>query len=157
MSAFILWIGRATGLSALLSAVAAYALVAAIAGGSLLGYGAWKYHAGKTAGIAAERADWQDRLRLAAIAQAAEAKTRQADIDAAALDYINRQRSDQAEIAALEQALLREQKDQDNAPPAANTAPGKPASCRPAGISAGVSTRLDAVGREPAAKAGGPR
>ncbi|TIN87069.1 MAG: hypothetical protein E5X94_01755 [Mesorhizobium sp.] len=157
MSAFILWIGRATGLSSLLSAVAAYALVAALAGGSLLGYGAWKYHAGKTAGVAAERADWQDRLRLAAVAKAAEAKTRQADVDAAAADYINRQRSDQATIAALEQALLREQKDQDNASPDLDSVPGKPASCRPAGIPAGVSIRLDAVGRQPAAKAGGPR
>lgn len=153
MSAFILWIGRATGLSSLLSAVAAYALIAAVAGGSLWSYGAWKYHTGKTAGIVAERADWQERLRLAAVAKAAETKTRQADLDAAAIDYINRQRSDQATIAALEQALLRQQKDQDNEPPD----PAKPASCRPAGIPAGVSTRLDAIGREPAAKAGGPR
>ncbi|RWG54849.1 MAG: hypothetical protein EOQ64_18875 [Mesorhizobium sp.] len=153
MGTLILWIAARTGLSSLLSAVAAYALVAALAGGSLWGYGAWKYHAGKTAGIASERADWQERLRLAAVAKAAETKTRQADIDATAADYINRQRSDQATIAALEQALLREQKDLDNEPPD----PAKPAGCRPAGIPAGVSTRLDAVGREPAAKAGGPR
>ena len=41
MTALILWIARSTGLSSLLSAVLAYALIAALAGGALWTYG---YH-----------------------------------------------------------------------------------------------------------------
>jgi hypothetical protein len=104
------------------------------------------------AGQKAEEAIWQDKLRLAAIAKAAETKTKQADIDAAAQAYIDKQHSDQATIADLEQALLK-QKDDDNVPPD----PAKPVVCRPHGISAGVSTRLDQVGRQPSTKAGHPR
>ncbi|QKC83289.1 hypothetical protein [Mesorhizobium sp. NZP2077] len=91
------------------------------------------------AGQKAEAALWQERLRLAAIAQAADTKTRQQDIDAAAQEYIDRQHSDAGRIAELQRA----HKDEDNVPPD----PTKPAVCRPAGISAGVSTRLDAIGR----------
>ncbi|TPK15150.1 hypothetical protein FJ872_19315 [Mesorhizobium sp. B2-5-9] len=91
------------------------------------------------AGGKAEAALWQEKLRLAAIAQAAETKTRQADIDAAAQEYIDKQNSDADRIAEL----VRAQKDEDNVPPD----PTKPAVCRPGGISTGVSTRLDAVGR----------
>lgn len=95
------------------------------------------------AGQKAEEALWQEKLRLAAVAKAAEAKSRQADIDAAAQEYLDKQRSDEAHIAALQQAL-RDQKDEDNVPPD----PSQPAPvCRPAGIPAGVSIRLDAVGR----------
>lgn len=104
------------------------------------------------AGRKAEEANWQEKLRLAATAKAAETKTRQADIDAAAQAYIDKQHSDQATIADLEQALLK-QKDDDNVPPD----PAKPVVCRPSGISAGVSTRLDQVGRQPSAKASHPR
>ncbi|AEH88215.1 hypothetical protein [Mesorhizobium opportunistum] len=91
------------------------------------------------AGGRAEAALWQERLRLAAIAQAADTKTRQQDIDAAAQEYIDKQHSDAGRIAELHRA----QKDEDNVPPD----PTKPAVCKPAGISAGVSTRLDAIGR----------
>ncbi|RWB85901.1 MAG: hypothetical protein EOQ52_20325 [Mesorhizobium sp.] len=142
------------GVQTLAASLIVYGLAALLVGGGLWGYGAWKYHDGETAGIAAERAAWHEKLRLAAIAQAAETKSKQADIDAAAQAYIDQQRSDQVTIAALEQALLREKKDQDNVAPDATA---KPAICRPAGISAGVSTRLDAVGRQPAAKAGRAR
>jgi len=139
------------GVQTLAASLIVYGGAAALAGGSLWGYGAYKHHAGYVAGVAHERAAWQEHLRLAAIAQAAETKTKQADIDAAALDLINKQRADQETIASLELALLHE-KDQDNVPPD----PAKPASCRPAGISAGVSTRLDAVGRQPPAQTGRP-
>ncbi|RWP84907.1 MAG: hypothetical protein EOR12_27130 [Mesorhizobium sp.] len=91
------------------------------------------------AGGKAEAALWQEKLRLAAIAQAADTKTRQQDIDAAAQEYIDKQHSDAARISEL----VRAQKDEDNVPPD----PTKPAVCKPAGISAGVSTRLDAIGR----------
>lgn len=146
-------IARLLGVQTLAASLIVYGSAALLLGGSLWGYGAWKHHIGYVAGEAHERSDWQERLRLAAIAQAAETKTKQADIDAAAQDLINKQHADQATIASLEQALLREQKDQDNVPP--DTA--KPSACRPAGISAGVSTQLDAVGRQPAAKAGRAR
>lgn len=98
-----------------------------------------EYAAGQSAGQTTERADWQARLHAAAVAQAAETKTRQADIDAAAQEYIDKQHSDADRIADLHRA----QKDEDNVPPD----PTKPAVCKPAGISAGVSTRLDAIGR----------
>jgi hypothetical protein len=91
------------------------------------------------AGQKAETAIWQEKLRLAAIAKAAEVKTKQADIDAAAQEYIDRQHSDAERIAEL----VRAQKDEDNAPPD----PTKPAACKPPGNSAGVSTRIDAIGR----------
>ena len=92
--------------------------------------------------IAGQKADdalWQEKIRLASIAQAADVKTRQQDIDAAAQEYIDKQHTDADRIAELHRA----QKDEDNVPPD----PTKPASCEPAGISAGVSTRLDAIGR----------
>lgn len=91
------------------------------------------------AGGKADAALWQERIRLAAIAQAADIKTRQQDIDAAAQEYIDKQNTDADRIAEL----VRAQKDEDNVPPD----PTKPAGCKPAGISAGVSERLDAVGR----------
>jgi hypothetical protein len=91
------------------------------------------------AGSRAEAALWQEKFKLAAIAQAADTKTRQQDIDAAAQEYIDKQHSDAGRIAELHRA----QKDEDNVPPD----PTKPAVCKPAGISAGVSTRLDAIGR----------
>ncbi|MER8615951.1 hypothetical protein NKG99_03720 [Mesorhizobium sp. M1409] len=91
------------------------------------------------AGQKAEAALWQEKIKLAAIAQAADTKTRQQDIDAAAQAYIDKQHSDAGRIAELHRA----QKDEDNVPPD----PTKPAGCKPAGISAGVSTRLDGIGR----------
>ncbi|MER8941375.1 hypothetical protein NKH82_17970 [Mesorhizobium sp. M0915] len=94
------------------------------------------------AGQKAEAALWQEKIRLAAIAHAADTKARQQDIDAAAQEYVDQQRADDEHIASLEEQI-RIQKDEDNVPPD----PTKPAVCRPAGISAGVSTRLDAVGR----------
>lgn len=99
------------------------------------------------AGQKAEAALWQERLRMAAIAQAADTKTRQQDIDAAAQEYIDKQHSDADRIAEL----VRAQKDEDNVP----ADPAQPTGCKPHGISAGVSTRLDAVGRQPAAKDNG--
>ncbi|MBZ9683190.1 hypothetical protein LB531_21260 [Mesorhizobium sp. CO1-1-2] len=91
------------------------------------------------AGQKAEDALWQEKIKLAGIAQAADTKTRQQDIDAAAQAYIDKQHSDAGRIADLERA----QKDEDNAPPD----PKNPSGCKPDGISAGVSERLDAIGR----------
>ncbi|WP_206628165.1 hypothetical protein, partial [Mesorhizobium sp. M1A.F.Ca.IN.020.06.1.1] len=91
------------------------------------------------AGQQAEDAIWEEKIKLAAIAQAADTKTRQQDIDAAAQAYIDKQHSDAGRIAEL----VRGQKDQDNAPPVSTN----PSGCKPDGISAGVSERLDAIGR----------
>jgi hypothetical protein len=93
--------------------------------------------------LAGEKADaalWQEKIKLAAIAQAADMKTRQQDIDAAAQAYIDKQHSDPGRIAEL----VRAQKDEDNAPP---PDPTNPSDCKPDGIPAGVSARLDAIGR----------
>lgn len=118
-----------------------YGGAAALAGGALWGYGAMKHHAGYVAGEAHERADWQERMRLAAIAQAAEAKTKQADIDAAAQEYTDQARTDDKQIADLEAALLAERV-KANAPPPSD---GKPPAC--VGTPRGVSTQLDSIGR----------
>lgn len=91
------------------------------------------------AGEKADAALWQEKIKLAAIAEAAGTKTRQQDIDAAAQAYIDKQQSDAGRIAEL----VRAQKDEDNAPPD----PTNPSGCKPDGISAGVSVRIDAIGR----------
>lgn len=91
------------------------------------------------AGQKAEDALWQEKIKLAAIAQAADTKTQQQDIDAAAQAYIDKRHSDAGRIAEL----VRAQKDEDDAPPD----PKNPSGCKLDGISAGVSERLDAIGR----------
>jgi hypothetical protein len=94
------------------------------------------------AGQLNERLVWQEKQRRAEIAQAAKVKAQQADLDAAARQYVEAQRADDQRIADLQQSI-RDQKDADNVPPD----PTKPIVCRARGIGAGVSTRLDAVGR----------
>jgi hypothetical protein len=135
-------IARLLGVQTLAASLIVYGVAAALAGASLWGYGLHKYNSGYSAGEAHERADWQERQRLARIAEAADAKSRQADIDAAAQAYADQQRADDLRIASLQQAL-RDQKDEDNVPPD----PAKPAPVCRAGISARVSTQLDAIGR----------
>lgn len=135
-------IARLLGVQTLAASLIVYGGAAALLGTSLWGYGLHKYNSGYSAGEAHEKADWEERQRLARIAEAADAKTRQQDIDAAAQEYIDKQHSDEAHIADLEQSLLK-QKDDDNVPPD----PAKPIVCRPSGIPAGVSQSIDAVGR----------
>ncbi|WP_217577309.1 hypothetical protein [Mesorhizobium sp. GbtcB19] len=114
-----------------------YGGAAAIAGGAVWGWSAHKFNQGYAVGEAHERADWQDRMRLARIAQEAEAKTRQADIDAAAKDYIDQQDTDAVKITALEDELAKER------------ANAKPSEGQPACVSTprGVSTQLNTIGR----------
>ncbi|TIT40200.1 MAG: hypothetical protein E5W76_17220 [Mesorhizobium sp.] len=138
MSAIILWIAGRTGLGSLLSGLIAWTLVFALAGVAVWGWSVHKYNDGYAAGEAHERADWQDRMRLAAIAQAAEAKTRQADIDAAAQEYIDQQDVDALKISALEDELAKEKA---NATPPNKGQPACVATPR------GVSTRLNSIGR----------
>jgi hypothetical protein len=92
------------------------------------------------AGQLNERLAWQEKQRLRRHqARRPRSRRKQAEIDAAAQEYIDRQHSDAERIAEL----VRAQKDEDNAPPD----PTKPAACKPPGNSAGVSTRIDAIGR----------
>lgn len=137
MSAIILWIAGRTRLGSLLSGLIAYAVVLALAVGAVWSWSAHKYNEGYSAGEAHERSDWQDKMRLARIAQAAEAKTRQADIDAAAQEYIDQQDVDALKISALEDELAKEK------------ANAKPSKGQPACVATprGVSTRLNSIGR----------
>jgi uncharacterized protein HemX len=81
MGAVILWIARSTGLSSLLSAIIAYAVIAALAGGALWGYGAWKYHEGKTQGVSQERIAWEEQRKRDLAKQAAKIAEDQRKID----------------------------------------------------------------------------
>lgn len=137
MSAVILWIAGRTGLGSLLSGLIAYAVLLALAGGAVWAWSAHKYNEGYAAGEVHERADWQDRMRLARIAQEAEAKTRQADIDAAAQQYIDQQDVDALKISALEDELAKEK--------ANAKASGGGSAC--VATPRGVSTRLNSIGR----------
>lgn len=137
-------VARLLGVQTLAASLIVYGSAAALLGGSLWGYGAWKHHAGYVAGEAHERADWQEKMRLAAIAQAADAKKRQFEIDVAAQKLAESQRTDAVRIADLEDRI-RQQKDEDNDPKAA----GDPAGvCKLGrGIPARLSIGIDAVGR----------
>jgi hypothetical protein len=91
MTALILWVWRATGLSSLLSAVIAYAVIAALAGGALWTYGYHKYRTGYAAGSSHERAAWvaqreEDQARQLAKAAADQRKIDQIEAENAALE-----------------------------------------------------------------------
>lgn len=64
-----------------LSTIAVYAVIALIAGGSFLGYGALKYHSGKTAGATQERQAWIDQREEDKAKQLAKAAADQRKID----------------------------------------------------------------------------
>jgi len=119
MGALILWIARATGLSSLFSAVLAYALIAALAGGALWTYGYHKYSTGYAAGSSHERAAWEKEKAETLAAQAAQKAADQARINQIEADYRalqERQSQKQAE-AALEAAIRKEQAEQKPAIP----------------------------------------
>jgi hypothetical protein len=119
MVTLIGWIARATGLSSLISAVIAYAVIAALAGGGFWGYGAYKHHQGYTAGSAHERAAWEKEKAATLAAQAAQKAADQAKIDQIEADYRTLQeRVDQEHAeAALEAAIRKERADQKSAIP----------------------------------------
>lgn len=131
-------IARLLGVQTLAASLIVYGGAAALAGGAVWGWSAHKYNQGYSAGEAHERADWQDKMRLARIAQEAEAKTKQADIDAAAKEYIDQQDTDALKISALEDELAREKA---NAKPKPNGEPACVSTPR------GVSTHLNSIGR----------
>lgn len=106
MTALILWVARATGLSSLLSAVLAYALIAALAGGALWGYGHHKYSQGYDAGAIHERAAWEAQREKDLAKQAADRKAAQAEIDRleAELQLDAQERKDEQADADLKRA-----------------------------------------------------
>jgi uncharacterized protein HemX len=130
MAALILWIGRATGLSSLLSAVIAYAVIAALAGGALWGYGHHKYSQGYDAGASHERIAWEEQRKRDLAKQAQKIAQDQAKIDQI-----------EAENAALESQLANTQEALEAAIHA-DGADQKPA------MSKGVAKALNSVGRE---------
>lgn len=106
MAALIIWIGRATGLSSLLSAVIAYAVIAALAGGALWGYGHHKYSAGYNVGASHERAAWQKQRDKDLAQQEADKRATQAEIDQleAELQLDAQKRKDEQADADLKKA-----------------------------------------------------
>lgn len=106
MASLILWIGRAAGLSSLLSGLIAYAVIAALAVGGFWGYGAYKYHEGKTAGAAGERAAWVAQRDKDLAQQEADKRATQAEIDRleAELQLDAQKRKDEQADADLKKA-----------------------------------------------------
>ncbi len=134
-------LARLLGVNTLAASLIVYAGLAALAGGSLWGYGAYKHHEGYGAGQLAERLVWQEQQRKALVKAEAKAKAQQADIDAAAQELADHQHADDQHIASLEEAI-RLQKDEDLGP----SDPKTGAACR-VGIPARVSVGIDAMGR----------
>jgi hypothetical protein len=106
MTALILWVGRATGLSSLFSAVIAYTVIAALAGGALWGYGHHKYNEGYSAGASHERLAWEKQRDKDLAQQAADKKATQAEIDrlTAELQLDAQKRKDEQADADLKKA-----------------------------------------------------
>jgi uncharacterized protein HemX len=129
MAALILWIGRATGLSSLLSAVIAYAVIAALAGGGIWAWSAHKYNTGYNAGASHERIAWEEQRKRDLAKQAQKIAQDQAKIDQI-----------EAENAALESQLANTQEALETAIHA-DGADQKPA------MSKGVARALNGVGR----------
>lgn len=102
MIALIAWIGRATGLSSLLSTLIAYALIAALAGGSLWAYGAYKHHQGYAAGSAQERLAWEEARRREIAKREEQRRQAQAKIDQLEQDYLDQKARADSAMAELE-------------------------------------------------------
>jgi hypothetical protein len=81
MGWLILWLGKATGLNALLSSLIAYAIIAALAGGGFWAWSEHKYNQGYTAGELHERTAWQKQRDIDIAAREAERKATQAELD----------------------------------------------------------------------------
>jgi len=106
MVALIGWIARATGLSSLLSAVIAYAVIAALAGGGFWAWSVHRYNVGYDAGQSHERIAWEEQRKRDLAQQAADKKAMQAEIDrlAAELRLDAQKRKDDQADADLKKA-----------------------------------------------------
>jgi hypothetical protein len=95
-----------TGIGQLLSAAIAYAVIAALAGGALWGYGHHKYNEGYSAGASHERIAWEKQRDKDLAQQAADKKATQAEIDrlTAELQLDAQKRKDEQADADLKKA-----------------------------------------------------
>jgi len=129
MAALILWVGRATGLSSMLSAVISYAMIAALAVGGFWAWSAHRYNEGYTAGAAKERSAWVAQREEDEAKQLAKAAADQRAINQIEAEYLSIQGQLADTQSALEEAIH------------AAGADKKPA------ISKGVAKALNGVGR----------
>lgn len=131
MTAIITWIATRTGLGSLLASIAAYAIIAALAGGGIWAWSAHKYNAGYSAGEVHERTAWQKQRDIDIAAREAERKATQAEIDrlTAELQLDAQKRKDEQADADLNKELA--------------AAPGGKQICLPRK----VARALDKVGR----------
>lgn len=108
-----------TGLGSLAATIAAYALIALIAGGSLWGYGLYKYENGKSVGVSQERIAWEETRKRDLAKQAAKTASDQAKIDQIEADNLALQQQIDADKAnaQLEEAIRKEGADQKPALP----------------------------------------
>lgn len=88
MTAFILWIGRATGLSSLFSSLIAYAVIAALAAGGFWAWSTYQYDKGYSVGAAKERAAWVAQREEDQAKQLAKAAADQRQINQLEADYL---------------------------------------------------------------------
>lgn len=131
MTWIIGFIIKRTGLDSLFASILAYALIAVIAGGGLWGYGAAKFHAGKTAGVSQERIAWEEARRKMIAQAEAERAAKQAQIDRVEADYL-----------ALQQQL-----DQERAEAALAEASRNSKSKTDIGLPREVGRKLNKIGR----------
>ncbi len=103
-----------TGLGSLLASLAAYALLAALAGGGIWAWSAHKYSAGYSAGELHEKQAWEEqRRKMIALAEADRAR-KQAEIDRIEADYLalqERLNQERAEAALAEASRNSKSKD----------------------------------------------
>lgn len=106
MSWLIGQIALRTGLGQLLASLIAYAVIAALVGGSLWGYGHHKYNAGYNAGASHERVAWQKQRDKDLAQQEADKRAAQAEIDrlTAELQLDAQRRKDEQADADLKKA-----------------------------------------------------
>ncbi|UVK46795.1 hypothetical protein BPNPMPFG_002505 [Mesorhizobium sp. AR07] len=117
MGSLIALIATRTGIGSLLASAVAYGLIALVAGGSLWGYGAYKYHVGKTAGITQERGAWEDAQRKKIAAAEAERLLKQDELDRLATIAANaRNRADDAEAKLADASSKSATRDQVGLP-----------------------------------------
>lgn len=110
MTAIITWIATRTGLGSLLASIAAYAVIAALAGGGIWAWSAHKYNSGYDAGQSHERIAWEETRKRELAKQAAQKAADQARIDQIEAEYLLlQQQLDAARAEAfLEEAIRKE-------------------------------------------------
>lgn len=108
-----------TGLGSLLASIAAYAIIAALAGGGIWAWSAHKFDQGYSAGELHERIAWEKVRDEALAKQAAQKASDQARIDQIEAEYqlLQEQLNQERAENALEEAIRKEAADQKPALP----------------------------------------